>query len=178
MDERGCHNDTSTEIASEQVDVQGNLEPSDSTSNDREECTHCRDDQDDEESRHASSQTTIVLVSLSCEVADDLTWVGGVEVNAGRVESRHFVDCVWTISTGREMRSGYSRWESAEMILRHLLAMQRRWVDAVGERRLIRRGWLELARLRGKGKMMVQGGRDTTTLGAEKVGTTSTYSCV
>ena len=66
MYESSCNNDTGSEVASEEVDDERDLEPSDTLCSDGKEGDTGGNDQDDEESRDTCTQLTVVIVAGCC----------------------------------------------------------------------------------------------------------------
>ena len=86
MNESGGDDDPSAEVAGEEVDVKGDLQPSDAHRQDGEEGHRGRDDEDDEESGDASAEPAIIVVGRGVEVAEYLIKISCVKVDSLRVE--------------------------------------------------------------------------------------------
>lgn len=86
MDKGGSDDDAGAEVASEEVDVEGDMETGDAFGDDGEEGCAGGDDHDDEEGGDAGTELAIVFVGGGGDGADDIARVGGCEVDIGGVE--------------------------------------------------------------------------------------------
>jgi len=86
VDEGRSDNYTSTKVSGEEVDNQGNLQPSHAFGQDWEEGDCGRDDQNDKKSRDSCSKMTVIIVSRCIEGADDLGRICGSQIDIAWVE--------------------------------------------------------------------------------------------
>ena len=69
----GCGDDYSgTEVASEEIDVEGDLEPSDAHRKDGKEGHRGGDNKDNEDGRDASAEHSIIVIRRSVDIAEYL----------------------------------------------------------------------------------------------------------
>jgi hypothetical protein len=76
------------DLPSEEVDIQGNAKSWHASRNDGKEGRAARDNHDDEESRNARTKLAIVVILADLKHADDISRVGGLEVDVAGVEGR------------------------------------------------------------------------------------------
>lgn len=88
MDECCSDDDTSAEIPSEEVNVERYSEPWNSFGEDGKEGSCRGAKHDNKERRDSSPQLAIVLIAGRFEGTDDVSGIGGVEVDVAGVESR------------------------------------------------------------------------------------------
>ena len=86
VDEGRSDNYTSTKVSGEEVDNQGNLQPSHTFGQDWEEGDCGRNDQNDKKSRYSCSKMTVVIVSRCIEGANDLGRICGSKIDIARVK--------------------------------------------------------------------------------------------
>lgn len=89
LDEGGCDDDTGTEVAGEEVDIDIDLEPFDASGDDREEGKEEGSQKDDEDGRDSSAEAAIVRILTCVQEADDIARVCGGQVDLVGVEVGH-----------------------------------------------------------------------------------------
>ena len=87
MDECRGDDNTSAEVASEEVDVERDMQLADALGYDGEESYGRGDDEDNEQGGDASAQLAVVFIGSGGEIADYLGRVGGGQIDVARVKA-------------------------------------------------------------------------------------------
>ena len=89
--DKGCRNDnTGSKVSSEEIHINIDSNPWNSSSDDREESCRGWDDENHEECWDAGTQAAIVFVFSSKDVANYLCWISGVKIDICRIKiQRH-----------------------------------------------------------------------------------------